>query len=191
MLWLKRTANCRNKQHKTDNNLFEWLKICTSNVTLHLLMSESKSNVCDENWKNKSTKKVKKHWRFRPTYCLMVKIFTTKVSLDTLDFMHKSHTLNLPRWANGKHPAYEAINVIQPPPPPPHMCITIKNLTNQGGIISQNNTLQLHNIGFRTLERLLICRGVLFQVFSYYKSVKHELAIKGARLLRSLIHNWN
>jgi hypothetical protein len=26
MLWLKRTKNCRNKQHKTDNNLFEWLK---------------------------------------------------------------------------------------------------------------------------------------------------------------------
>jgi hypothetical protein len=37
----------------------------------------------------------------------------------------------------------DAINVIQPL----HVC-SIKNLTNQGGITSQNNTLQLHTIGF-------------------------------------------
>jgi hypothetical protein len=42
-------TNCRNKQHKTHNNLFEWLKIGTSNITLNLLMGESKYNVCDEN----------------------------------------------------------------------------------------------------------------------------------------------
>jgi hypothetical protein len=27
------TTNCRNKQHESDNNLHEWLKTGTSNVT--------------------------------------------------------------------------------------------------------------------------------------------------------------
>lgn len=40
----------------------------------------------------KKQQKTTEYLCFRPTYCLMAKIFSTKVALDTLDFMCKNYT---------------------------------------------------------------------------------------------------
>jgi hypothetical protein len=92
-------------------------------------------------------KESRKHHRFRTSCCLIAKIFTTKVVLDTFDFMHKNNAQKLQRWGDVTRSTYDcprdAIEVTQPVHGD-----TKKKLSKPRTIISQNKTLELPAIDF-------------------------------------------